>query len=142
MPDTTAARALPPATRWSFFVLACADKTARGLALPSAVQLHVIPVTREGPVKVQVLNKPKHDAKVRNAKVEAAKVRDAKVGALTLNGIPLRRKSVWAIDTESPEFRSARKRDAKALREKPDNGDGLQFIEAVLAEKDVQKWWN
>jgi hypothetical protein len=81
-------------------------------------------------VKAQVLNKPKHDAKARDAQVER------------LNGIPLRRKTVWAIDTDSSEFRAARKRDAKALRKKPDNGDGLQFIEAVLAEKDVQKWWN
>jgi hypothetical protein len=88
-------------------------------------------------VKAQVLNKPKHDAKLHDAKA-----RDAQVEALTLNGIPLRRKTVWAIDTDSPEFRAARKRDAKALRKKADNGDGLQFIEAVLAEKDVQKWWN
>jgi hypothetical protein len=86
-------------------------------------------------VKAQVLNKP-------NSKVSDAKARDAQAEALTLNGIPLRRKTVWAIDTDSPEFRAARKRDAKALRKKPDNGDGLQFIEAVLAEKDVQKWWN
>lgn len=86
-------------------------------------------------MKAQVLNKP-------NSKVRDAKARDARVEALTLNGIPLRQKTVWAIDTDSAEFRAARKRDAKALRKKPDNGDGLQFIEAVLAEKDVQKWWN
>jgi hypothetical protein len=86
-------------------------------------------------VKAQVLNKP-------NSKLHDAKAHDAQVESLTLNGIPLRRKTVWAIDTDSPEFRAARKRDAKALRKKPDNGDGLQFIEAVLAEKDVQKWWN
>jgi antidote-toxin recognition MazE-like antitoxin len=86
-------------------------------------------------VKAQVLNKP-------NSKLHDAKATDAPVEALTLNGIPLRRKTVWAIDTDSPEFRAARKRDAKALRKKPDNGDGLQFVEAVLAEKDVQKWWN
>ena len=83
-------------------------------------------------MKAQVLNKPKHDAKARDAQLES----------LRLNGIPLRRKTVWAVDTDSPEFRAARRRDAKALRQKPDNGDGLQFIEAVLAEKDVQKWWN
>ena len=83
-------------------------------------------------MKAQVLNKPKHDAKALDAQVEA----------LTLNGIPLRRKTVWAIDTELAEFRAARKRDAKALRKKPDNGDSMQFIEAVLAEKDMQKWWN
>jgi hypothetical protein len=86
-------------------------------------------------VKAQVLNKP-------NSKMHNGKAPDAPVEALTLNGIPLRQKTVWAIDTDSPEFRAARKRDAKALRKKPDNGDGLQFIEAVLAEKDVQKWWN
>jgi hypothetical protein len=86
-------------------------------------------------VKAQVLNKP-------NSKMHNGKAPDAPVEALTLNGIPLRQKTVWAIDTDSAEFRAARKRDAKALRKKPDNGDGLQFIEAVLAEKDVQKWWN
>ncbi len=86
-------------------------------------------------MKAQVLNKP-------NSKMHNGKAPDAPVEALTLNGIPLRQKTVWAIDTESAEFRAARKRDAKALRKKPDNGDGLQFIEAVLAEKDVQKWWN
>ena len=86
-------------------------------------------------MKVQVLSKP-------NSKAHDAKVPGTKLEALTHNGIPLRKKTVWAIDTDSPEFRAARKRDAKALRKKPENGDGLQFIEAVLAEKDVQKWWN
>ncbi len=86
-------------------------------------------------MKAQVLNKP-------NGKVHDGKPLDAPADSVTLNGIPLRQKTVWAIDTDSPEFRAARKRDAKALRKKPDNGDGLQFIEAVLAEKDVQKWWN
>ncbi len=84
-------------------------------------------------MKTQVVNKPRHDD---------AKASDAKPDGLTLNGIPLRQKTVWAIDTASREFRAARKRDARALRKKADNGDGLQFIEAVLAEKDVQKWWN
>ena len=84
-------------------------------------------------MKAQVLNTPKRDG---------GKAGDAKAEALMLNGIPLRKKTVWAIDTASPEFRAARKRDAKALRKKADNGDGLQFIEAVLAEKDVQKWWS
>ena len=68
--------------------------------------------------------------------------RNGNAETLTLNGIPLRRKTVWAIDTSSPQFRAARKRDAQALRAKPDNGDAMQFIEAVLADKDVQKWWN
>jgi antidote-toxin recognition MazE-like antitoxin len=57
------------------------------------------------------------------------------------NGLPLRRKSVWAIDTESPQFRAARKRDALALKSGTDDRDSLQFLDAVLAEKDVQKWW-
>lgn len=81
----------------------------------------------KAPAKAQVVAKPKPDPKA---------------DAPTLNGIPLRRKSVWAIDTDSPQFRAARKRDAQALREKPDDRDSMQFIDAVLAEKDMQKWWN
>jgi Protein of unknown function (DUF3018) len=80
----------------------------------------------KAPVKAHGVAKPKPDAKTEG---------------LTLNGIPLRRKSVWAIDTDSPQFRTARKRDAQALRENADDRDSMQFIDAVLAEKDMEKWW-
>jgi hypothetical protein len=66
---------------------------------------------------------------------------DPKPDSLSFNGIPLRRKSVWAIDTDSPQFRAARKRDAQALSAGTDDRDSQQFLDAVLAEKDVQKWW-
>jgi hypothetical protein len=68
--------------------------------------------------------------------------RDARTEAPSLNGIPLTRKTVWAIDTNSREFRAARKRDTQALRNGADNRDSTQFLEAVLGEKDMQKWWN
>ena len=58
------------------------------------------------------------------------------------NGLPLKRKSVWAIDTDSPQFRAARKRDAQALRQSPDDRDSTQFLDAVLGDQDMQKWWN
>ncbi len=59
----------------------------------------------------------------------------------TLNGIPLRRKSVWTIDIDSPQFQAARKRDAQAL--KAAGGDAsMQILDSLLNDKDVQKWWN
>jgi hypothetical protein len=86
--------------------------------------------------RAQVVARPKADAK----KTDAKKA-DAKVDAPTLNGIPLRRKSVWAIDTDSPQFHAARKRDAQALKQA--GGDGsMQILDGLLNDKDVQKWWN
>ena len=81
--------------------------------------------TREKPVKARVAG-PKPRAKPEGP---------------MLNGIPLRQKTVWSLDTDSPQFRAARKRDAEALRAHADDRDGMQFIDAVLAEKDMQKWW-
>lgn len=80
----------------------------------------------KAPVKAKVVAKPKPAAKM---------------DAPTLNGIPLRRKTVWAVDTDSAQFRAARKRDAQALRKNPDGRDSTQFIEG-LAEKDMQESWN
>jgi hypothetical protein len=65
----------------------------------------------------------------------------AKLDTPTLNGIPLRRKSVWAIDTDSAQFRAARKRDALALTQAGEDGS-MQILDALLNDKDVQKWWN
>jgi hypothetical protein len=58
-----------------------------------------------------------------------------------LNGIPLRQKTVWSLDTDSPQFRAARKRDAEALREHSDDRDSTQFLDAILSERDMEKWW-
>jgi len=59
----------------------------------------------------------------------------------TLNGIPLRRKSVWTIDTESPQFQAARKRDAQALEAAGEDAS-MQILDGLLNDRDVQKWWN
>lgn len=65
----------------------------------------------------------------------------AKAERPMLNGLPLRQRTVWSIDTDSAQFRAARKRDAQALREHSDDRDSMQFIDAVLTEKDMAKWW-
>jgi hypothetical protein len=92
------------------------------------------PKPRRTPAKAQ----PKASAR---AQVVARPKADAKADTPTLNGIPLRRKSVWAIDTESPQFRAARKRDAQALKQ-AGGDDSMQILDALLNDKDVQKWWN
>lgn len=58
-----------------------------------------------------------------------------------LNGIPLRRKVLWVYDTNSPEFKAARKRDLKASKSKDWDRDGMQWVEAVSNDPDWQKWW-
>jgi len=74
-------------------------------------------------------------------KAPAAKPKPHKADGPVLNGIPLRQKTVWSVDTNSPQFRAARRRDAQAWREHPDDRDSMQFMDAVLGEKDVDKWW-
>src|SRR5262249_27724567 len=90
------------------------------------------PKRGKAPVKVQVAAKPRPE--VKRSEPQPA--------APPLNGLPLKRKTVWAIDTDCPQFRAARKRDAQALRQSPDDRDSTQFLDAVLAEQDMQKWWN
>jgi hypothetical protein len=88
--------------------------------------------------------KPKAKRTREKASVKAHVARSkphTKAESPMLNGIPLRQRTVWSIDTESPQFRAARKRDAQALREHSDNRDSMQFIDAVLTEKDMDKWW-
>jgi hypothetical protein len=58
-----------------------------------------------------------------------------------LNGIPLKRKVVWVYDTNSPEFKAKVKAEARQIRLQDADRDGLEFIEAALADPDVQKWW-
>jgi hypothetical protein len=65
----------------------------------------------------------------------------AKAERPMLNGIPLRQRTVWSIDTDSAQFRAARRRDAQALLEHADDRDSMQFLDAVLTEKDMGKWW-
>ena len=96
------------------------------------------PKPRRAPEKAQ--EKARGKAPVR-AQVVARPKADAKADAPTLNGIPLRRKSVWAIDIDSPQFRAARKRDAQALKQ-AGGDDSMQILDALLNDKDVQKWWN
>jgi hypothetical protein len=59
----------------------------------------------------------------------------------TLNGIPLRRKVIWVYDTTSPEFKTKVKAEAREIKAQDADRDGLEFIETVLADPDVQKWW-
>ncbi|HEY2136892.1 MAG TPA: antitoxin MazE-like protein [Xanthobacteraceae bacterium] len=88
---------------------------------------------------------PAAKAKPKKANAKAAAKPDAKPDPKPdlppLKAIPLRRKSIWAIDSESPEFRAARRRDALVFKPGSEDRDGQQFTEAVLGEKDVQKWW-
>jgi hypothetical protein len=96
------------------------------------------PKPRRTPEKAHAKAQQKASAR---AQVVARPKADAKADAPTLNGIPLRRKSVWAIDTDSPQFRAARKRDAQALKQ-AGGDDSMQILDALLNDKDVQKWWN
>jgi hypothetical protein len=59
----------------------------------------------------------------------------------TPNGIPLRRKTVWAFDMDSAEFKAARRRDRAATRAPGADRDGMAFAEAALAESAIAKWW-
>ena len=90
--------------------------------------------------------KPRKSQEKAQARGPAARPRlapkpDPKADLLMLNGIPLRRKSVWVIDTDSAQFRAARKRDAQALKAGAEDRDSQQFLDAVLNDKDVEKWW-
>jgi hypothetical protein len=96
------------------------------------------PKPRRTPEKAHAKAQQKASAR---AQAVAKPKADAKADAPTLNGIPLRRKSVWAIDTDSPQFRAARKRDAQALKQ-AGGDDSMQILDALLNDKDVQKWWN
>jgi hypothetical protein len=95
------------------------------------------PKPRKSQQKVQ----EKVQAREPAARPRLAPKPDPKPDMLLLNGIPLRRKSVWVIDTESPQFRAARKRDAQALKAAGEERDSQQFLDAVLAQKDVETWW-
>jgi hypothetical protein len=57
------------------------------------------------------------------------------------NGIPLKRKVIWAYDTDSPQFKKRVQAELRDIRRKDAERDGMDFIEAVLADPDVQKWW-
>jgi hypothetical protein len=59
----------------------------------------------------------------------------------TINGIPLKRKVIWVFDTDSPEFADAIKRGHEAMKVPGADRDGMQFIEALTADPEWQKWW-
>ena len=106
-----------------------------------------MPAAKPKPRRTQEKAQVKAQAKAREkapvrAQVAAGPKADAKADGPTLNGIPLRRKSVWTIDTDSPQFRAARKRDAQALKQAGGGDDSMQILDALLNEKDMQKWWN
>jgi hypothetical protein len=58
-----------------------------------------------------------------------------------LNGIPLKRKVLWTYDTDSPEFRAMWKKELEAIRRSGEDPEVDAFIEANLADPEVQKWW-
>jgi len=77
-------------------------------------------------------------------KTVKAHVRNAlrrKAPTRTLNGIPLKRKAGWLYDTNSAEFRAARKRDREAIRSSDWDRDGMQWIDALMNDPDWQKSW-
>jgi hypothetical protein len=77
-------------------------------------------------------------------KTVKAPVRNAirrKTPTPTLNGIPLRRKAGWLYDTNSAEFRAARKRDREAIKSSDWDRDGMQWVEALTNDPDWQKSW-
>jgi hypothetical protein len=59
-----------------------------------------------------------------------------------LNGIPLKRKVMWVYDTDSPEFKAKVKAEARQIKAEDADREGLEFIDAVLADPEVQKWWS
>jgi hypothetical protein len=59
----------------------------------------------------------------------------------TLNGIPLKRKVVWVYDAESPEFKARCKAELQDIKVRDAERDGVDFMEAALADPEVQKWW-
>ena len=86
--------------------------------------------------------KPKRMPERAPARAPSAKPKVvARTDMPTLNGIPLRRKPVWTIDTDSQQFHAARKRDVLALKAAGEDAS-VQILDALLNDKDVQKWWN
>jgi len=59
-----------------------------------------------------------------------------------LNGIPLKRKVVWVYDTNSAEFKAKVKAEARQIKAQDADREGMEFIEAVLADPEIQKWWS
>ena len=77
----------------------------------------------------------------KTAKAHAVSAAKRKTPTRMLNGIPLKRKVMWVYDIDSPEFKRRAKAELRDIRRKDADRDGMQFIEAVLADPDVQKWW-
>lgn len=84
---------------------------------------------------------PRIKADRRSTKPRAVALRARAAATRKLGAIPLRRKTVWAVDTNSPEFRRARRRDLAAARAADADRDGMAFIEATLEDMATEKWW-
>jgi hypothetical protein len=84
-------------------------------------------------------NKPVKHRKSVKARATATTKRAA--SRRTLNGIPLKRKITWVYDTDSPEFKAARRRDMKARRSQDWDRDGMQWVEAVSDDAAWRQWW-
>jgi len=78
---------------------------------------------------------------VKGNRVKSPALRSASGKRRMRDGIPLKRKVVWTYDTDSPEFKAAWKRDMEKIKAGKGDGDGMQFIDAVLDDPDVQRWW-
>ncbi len=77
----------------------------------------------------------------RTAKQPIKNVAQRKRRVRMLNGIPLKRATIWVYDVDSPQFKAARKRDLKLRKAKNWDRDGMQWAEAVFNDPDWQKWW-
>lgn len=78
----------------------------------------------------------------RTAKRPTKTVTQRKRRVRMLNGIPLKRATIWVYDVDSPQFKAARKRDMKLRRAKDWDRDGMQWVEALINDPDWQKWWS
>lgn len=87
-------------------------------------------------------------AKIKTGKIRAKATKVAvkvtarrKMSARILNGIPLKRKILWTYDTDSSEFKAMWKRELEAIRRSGEDREVDAFLEANLADPEVQKWW-
>jgi hypothetical protein len=80
-------------------------------------------------------------ARAKTLKARAGADSKRKAPRRMLNGIPLKRKVLWVYDVDSPEFEAARKRELREIKKLNAEREGMEFIEAALADPDVQKWW-
>ena len=61
--------------------------------------------------------------------------------ARKVEGIPLKRTTIWVYDTDSPQFKAARERELREIKRHSAERDGTEFIESALADPESLKWW-